>query len=99
MDPFFFQGLNDLDFGCNAGMIASRLPQRIIALHSFLTDHDILQRIIECMPHMKLSGDVWRRHNNGERFFTLVHFRMKIFFLEPAVIDHLLDLFWVVGFS
>ena len=99
VDAFFFQCFYDFDFGCNAGVVTSRLPKRVIPLHPFLADHDILQRIVQGMAHMQLAGDVRRRHDDRERLFALIHFRMEIFLFHPSVIDWLFDFFRIISLS
>ena len=81
VDALFFQRLNNLYLRGNAGMVRARLPQRIIALHPLIADQDILHRIVQCMSHMKLSGDIGGRNHDRERFLCMIHFRMKVFLL------------------
>jgi len=51
----------------DAGVIRARHPERVIALHPLKAYNDILQRIIQSMPHMQHPGYIGRRDNNGER--------------------------------
>ena len=67
-------------------MVRSRLPQSLIALHSLITDQDILHGVIQRMAHMKLSGNVWRRHHDGKWFLVRVWLSMKILLRKPFVV-------------
>ena len=78
-------------------MVGSRNPQRIVALHSLVTDQDILQGIVQCVSHVQLSCDIGRRHNNRERFFTPIHFCMEILFLQPLSVNTILHRLWIIG--
>ena len=68
--PSSFSFVNDLHFGCNAGVIRAGLPQSFKALHTLLADKDILQGVVECVSHVQLSGDVGRRHYDCEGFLA-----------------------------
>ena len=68
-----------------AGMVCARLPQRLIALHSLVTDQDILHGIVQRMSHVQLAGDVRRRHHDGKRLLAPVYLRMKILLIQPLV--------------
>ena len=78
-------------------MVGSRNPQRIVALHSLVTDQDILQGIVQCVSHVQLSCDIGRRHDNRERFFTPIHLCMEILFLQPLSVNTILHCFGIVG--
>ena len=78
-------------------MIRSRLPQCIIALHTLIPDQNILHGIVQGMPHMKLPGDVWRRHHDGEGLLAPVHLRVKIFVVLPFLVKSVLDSLRIVG--
>ena len=72
-------------------MVRSRNPQCVVSLHSLVTDQDILKGIVKSMSHVQLTGNVWRRHNNGERFFASVYIRMEVFSSHPFGIGTILD--------
>ena len=91
VNSLLFQVLNDLYLGRNGGVVGSRLPQCIITLHSLITDQNILHGVVERMSHMKLSGNIWRRHHDGKRFLTAVHFRMEIAVVLPFFVKSSLD--------
>ena len=50
------------------------------------------------MSHVKLAGDVRRRHYDGKGFFASVHFGMEIFLFHPLVIEALFDRPRIIGF-
>ena len=79
VNTFFFQLVYDLDLGGNGCMVRSGLPQRLISLHSLITDQYILHGVIQGMSHMKLACDIGRGHNNGKGLFAAVHLCMEIF--------------------
>ena len=72
-------------------MIGARYPERRISLHSFPADEDVLQRFVERMAHMELTGYVGRRNNYSIRFFLLIDFGMKIIFFKPKCICPVLN--------
>ena len=76
---------------CPAGMVSSRNPQCCITLHSLVTDQNILKSIVQCMSHVQLTGNIWRRHHNSKRFFASVHFCVKIFSSHPFGIGPILN--------
>ena len=78
-------------------MVGSRNPQRIVALHSLVTDQDILQGIVQRVSHVQLSCNIGRRHDNRERFFTPIHLCMEILFLQPLSVNTILHCFGIVG--
>ena len=67
-------------------MICSRLPQCIVSLHFFKADQDILQSLIQCMPHMEFTRNIGRRNHDRKRFFAVIHFCMKIFVVKPLLV-------------
>ena len=79
-------------------MIRSRLPERIVALHSFKTDQDILHGIVQGMSHMELSRDIRRGHHDGEGLFAPIHLSMEIFLFHPLLIQSVLNTVRIIGF-
>ena len=49
----------------DAGMVLTRLPERITTPHTVVSDQQILQREGQRVPHMKAAGDIRRRHHDG----------------------------------
>ena len=79
-------------------MVCSGLPERIISLHSLKTDQNILHGIVQRMPHMQLSSDIRGRNDDGKRFLALVYFRMKIFLIQPFLVQTILNAMGIIGF-
>ena len=97
INAFFLQHLDNLHLSGNCRMVCTRLPQRLIALHSLKTNQNILHRIIQCMPHMKLSRNIRRRHHNGKRFLLRIYFGMKISLVQPLLIQSVFQTFGIIG--
>ena len=55
----------DNHLGGDAGVILARLPQRVKPAHPVPADQDILQRVVEGMPHVQAAGDVGRRDHDA----------------------------------
>ena len=98
VDALFLQLLDDLDLGRDAGVVRSRLPEGVVALHPLKTDQDVLHGVVQRMPHVKLPRDVRRGHHNGEGLSAPVHLCMKIFFVQPFLIQSLLNAMRIIGF-
>ena len=86
--------LNLCSDGC---MVSSRLPESLIALHSFETDQDILHGLIQCMAHMQLSCYIGRRHYNCKRFFVRINFCMKVPVVHPFFVQTILNTLWIIS--
>ena len=78
-------------------MIRSRLPKRIVSLHSLITDQNILHGVVQCMSHMKLPGNIWGRDHNGKGRFGMIHLGMKILLIQPFLINTIFDPFGIIG--
>ena len=79
-------------------MVCSGLPECIISLHSLKTDQNILHGIVQRVPHMQLSSDIRGRNDDGKRFLALVYFRMKIFLIQPFLVQTILNAMGIIGF-
>ena len=99
VDAFFLQLLDDLDLGSDTCMVGAGLPQCVVALHSLITDQDILHGVVQCMPHVELSCDIWGRDHDSEGSLTVIYLRMKILFVKPLLIQSVFYAVWVIGFG
>ena len=99
VDAFFLQLLDDLDLGSDTCMVGAGLPQCVVTLHSLITDQDILHGVVQCMPHVELSCDIWGRDHDSEGCLTVIYLRMKILFVKPLLIQSVFYAVWVIGFG
>ena len=90
-EAFFGNLFFHLDLRGDTGMVLSRKPEDIIPLHPFIADQDILQCIVQRMPHMKLPRYIGRRQHNAVRLFPLLRFIMKYTVFLPKVIPFLFN--------
>ena len=58
---------NHLGFGGNGSVVGAGHPAGVLALHTGAAHQDILDSLVEHMPHMEHTGNVWRRDNHGIR--------------------------------
>ena len=56
--------------GGDAGVIRAWLPQRVKAAHSVPTDQDILQGVVECVPHVQGARHIWRGNHDRKTVCT-----------------------------
>ena len=75
-----------------------RLPECIVALHSLVSDKDILHGVVKGMSHVQLSCDVWWWHHDCEWFFAAVYLSMEVAVVFPLFVKTVLDVLWIVGF-
>ena len=80
-------------------MVGAGLPQCVVALHSLIADQDILHGVVQCMPHVELSCDIWGRDHDSEGSLTVIYLRMKILFVKPLLIQSVFYAVWVIGFG
>ena len=99
VNAFFLQLLDDLDLGSDTCMVGAGLPQCVVTLHSLITDQNILHGVVQCMPHVELSCDIWGRDHDSEGCLTVIYLRMKILFVKPLLIQSVFYAVWVIGFG
>ena len=92
------QILFHLDLSGNAGVVAAGQPQRLIALHPFVADQDILQRAVHGMAHVELSGNIGGRHNDGKRLLVRIGIGVEAVVVHPHLIDTGLHLPRIIHF-
>jgi hypothetical protein len=63
--PLFQLALDDV-LGRDAGVVGAGDPEGIEALHPFIADEDVLERVVERVPHVEGAGDVGRGDDDGE---------------------------------
>ncbi len=52
--------------GGDTGVVSTRLPQGVFALHALVADHGVHDGLLEGMAHMQTAGDVRRRDHDAE---------------------------------
>ena len=96
-DALCRQGLFHHVLGGDAGMVGSRHPQRVEPVHPLVADHDILQGVVQGMPHVENPGDVRRRDDDGIGRLDLITFiGMEIALVHPEIIPFLFNVLGVV---
>ena len=95
IDAFFSQLVDYLHLGCDCCVVGTRLPQRLVALHSLVTGQDVLHGVIQCMTHMQLSGNVRRWHNDGKGLLALslsaLSICVEVLVIQPFLIQLFLN--------
>ena len=84
-DPFRCQFGNHFCFGGNGSMVSSGHPAGIFTLHSSTTNQNVLNRIVKHVSHVKNTGNIGRRNDNGIRF-AFIGFGMEEFVFQPILI-------------
>ena len=90
--------VDDLGLGGDGGVVGARQPERLIALHPSKADQDVLQRLVQRVAHVQLTGDVRGRDHDGVRFFIGIWLGVKIAAVQPKLVGAVLYLFWIVDF-
>ena len=61
----------------NAGVVAARHPDRVLAAHALIAHEDVLQRFVERVPHVELPRHIRRRDNYAVRLTRFVRIIVK----------------------
>ena len=77
---FELELLLDDDLCRNARVVGADLPERVVAAHPVVADHEIHQRLLERMAHVQRARDIRRRQLDAERRSVGPHRRAE----EPA---------------
>ena len=86
---------NHLSLGGDGSMVGAGHPAGILALHARTTDKDILNGLVEHVPHVENSGYIGGRDNNGVGF-AAVRPGAEEFMLHPVGIPLVFNLCGVV---
>ena len=74
----------DHHLGGDTGMVGTRLPQGVAALHTAETDQRIHDRVIEAVAHVQAAGDIRRWQGNGVGRACAL--RSKVVVLLPVLV-------------
>ena len=83
----FTQLLLHLDLGGDAGVVAAGEPQGFVALHTLEAGQNVLQRAVQRVTHVQLTGDVGGRHDDGEGLFVGVRLRLEAVAVHPQLVN------------
>jgi hypothetical protein len=100
------QILSAQTFGCqlafhnvlcrNPSMVGTRDPEGWPSTHPMVSDQCVLQLVVQCMAHMKDSGNVRWRHDYRERFAGSIRIRLETTMFFPIRVNPVLEIFRVV---
>ena len=88
----------DLDLCGDARMVGAWEPERAVALHALIARQDVLQRGVQRVAHVELSGDVGGRHDDGIGRLVRVDLGLEAAVFHPHLVDLVFDLFRVILF-
>ena len=94
-DSLLGQAFHNLGLGSDRGMVGTRHPQGIFALHARAADEDVLDGIVEHVSHVQHTRHIGGRDNDAIGL-TLIGHALEQAVLVPILIPLVLDLFGVV---
>lgn len=83
----------------NTGVIRTRHPEGVVALHPMIAGEQILQGVVQGMADMEYAGHIGRRNHNGKGILTLCHFCAKGLVFQPVLIPALFNLLKLICFG
>ena len=90
-DALLGQAFDDLGFGGDGGVVRTGHPAGILTLHAGMAHEDVLDGLVEDVPHVEHTGDVGRRDDHGVRF-AAVGTACEEPVVHPILIPFALDL-------
>ena len=99
--PLFGQLALDHGLRGDAGVVLAGNPERLVAEHAVVADHDVFERRGDGVAEVQRAGDVGRRHadDEGAAVGILAGTRLEVAVLLPPAIQPPLDGVWLVGFG
>jgi len=82
----------------DAGVVRAGEPARLEAVHPLVADHHVLNRVVEGVAHVQLSGDVRRRDHDRVGLLGGVDPPVEVASLLPEAVPTPLHALRVVGF-
>ena len=92
------QAFLDLDLRGDARVVCSGNPKGIVALHPLIANQNILQGLVERVPHVELSRDVGRRDDHRKMLRLIGYVGRKIALVAPILVDTILKFCRLIGF-
>ena len=71
----------------NPRVIATGHPQCFLALHSMIADQNILQSVVERVPHVQLPRHIRRRDHDAVGFRRRIFIRAEVIMRLPKIVD------------
>ncbi|MBA7699272.1 hypothetical protein ES703_107963 [subsurface metagenome] len=99
IEPLLLQCRNDLGFSSNTGVVGTRQPEGIVTQHSGAADQDILNGVVQHMPHMQDAGDIRRRYEYREGLSVVRFARLEKAVLLPVAVPFRLHLSGLVNLA
>ena len=72
-------------------------PECVVALHATVARHDVLQGVVQGVPHVEHSRDIGGRDYNAERLAVTCVLGMKVMVLEPELVPLRLHILRLIG--
>ncbi len=95
VDPLGLELGHHFAFRRNGGVVRSRYPAGVFAVHAGLADEHIVQRVVQHVSHVQDTRHVRRRNHNRIGFF-IIRFRMEKLIIQPVGIPFVLHLGGIV---
>src|SRR5690625_4460210 len=89
----------DTRLGGDARMIGARKPKNRFPLLTRAADQNILERVVENMPHRENARHIWRRNNDRVRLFFRIRRSLETIVFQPDGIPLFLDVARFVSFG
>ena len=70
------------------GVIHTRQPQRVVALHAAAPGEDVDERVVHRVPEVQAAGDVGRRDDDAERRPPAPGIRLEVACVHPPLVQH-----------
>ncbi len=71
LDALLGQFLHHLGLRGNGGVVSTRHPQGVLALHAGAAHQDVLNRVVQHVTHVQHTGHVGRRNHDGVGFASV----------------------------
>ena len=98
LDTLLSQTVHHLCLRSNRSMVSARHPASILAVNTGLTDENILNRVVEHVPHVQHTRHIWWRNHNRIGF-TTIRFTRKQLVVQPILVPLSLHLGRVIILS
>ncbi len=89
------QPVHDLGLRGYRRMVGAWHPAGVLPLHACAAHQNVLNGVVQHVPHVQHAGDVWRRNHNRVRL-AAVGLRAEEFVFQPVLIPFALHIGGIV---